>query len=149
MPNISLILNELRRHKGFSTKAKFADFLGISAQNLGNWYKRKTYDCNLLIVKFTDVNPEWIMTGKGEMLKSNSRLNEDSDLKNAKFTAQDVDNTCMHTIAQLVQFGELYTKNAFDSILELKDHLKKEVEYLRQENERLKAENDALKLPRK
>lgn len=62
------MLNEIKRVYKIDTKKKFADRLGISAQNLSNWYKRNTFDPNLIKVKFTDVNMQWLLTGEGEML---------------------------------------------------------------------------------
>ena len=67
--NKTLILSELKKHKEFKTEVAFANFLGISPTNLNNWRKRNTFDVNLLINLFTDVNPEWIKTGEGDMLK--------------------------------------------------------------------------------
>lgn len=65
----SFILKMLYEYGGFNTKAEFAFFLDITPQALANWYKRETYDKHLLINKFTDVNPNWILTGEGEMRK--------------------------------------------------------------------------------
>ena len=67
----AVILNELKKHGGFKTEASFAAFLGISPQNLGNWRKRNTFDVNLLLNLFTDVNKSWLLTGEGEMFKCN------------------------------------------------------------------------------
>lgn len=64
-----LILNRLKKLGGFNTNAEFARFLDITPQNLSNWYKRNTYDVNLLANLFTNVNKEWLVTGEGEMLK--------------------------------------------------------------------------------
>lgn len=65
----SLILNKLKRHKKFKTEVEFAKFLGITPQNLRNCHTRNSFDVNLLINLFPDVNREWLLTGDGEMLK--------------------------------------------------------------------------------
>lgn len=66
----SLILNEIKKTFNIRSNAEFARILGISPQNLSNWYKRKTFDVNLILRKFTNVNESWLLTGEGEMLKS-------------------------------------------------------------------------------
>ena len=48
---------------------EFARILGISPQNLSNWYKRNTFDANLILRKFTNVCEDWLLTGEGEMLQ--------------------------------------------------------------------------------
>lgn len=68
----SLILNEIKKLHGIKSDAKFADILGISPQNLRNWRTRNTYDPNLLLVRFTNVNAEWLLTGEGEPLKTDT-----------------------------------------------------------------------------
>lgn len=66
----SQILDELYAYGSFDTKVEFATFIGISPQNLSNWYKRGTLDPYLLASKFTNVNLCWIKTGEGSMLKN-------------------------------------------------------------------------------
>lgn len=75
MVNKELILKELKKHKNFDSDAKFAQYLGISTQNLSAWYKRNTFDENKIVDKFPEVNKVWILTGEGEMLK-NSNTNQ-------------------------------------------------------------------------
>lgn len=64
-----LILNDLMRYKNFASKAEFARFLGITPQNLSQWFKRNTFDVDIIGNKFPEVNPVWLLTGEGEMLK--------------------------------------------------------------------------------
>ena len=70
----SLILNEIKKTFNIRSNAEFARILGISPQNLSNWYKRETFDINLLLRKFTNVNESWLLSGEGEMLKSDSPI---------------------------------------------------------------------------
>lgn len=65
----SLILNKIKTAFNIKTNAEFARRLGISPQNLSNWYSRNTFDENLILRKFTNVNEGWLLTGEGEMLK--------------------------------------------------------------------------------
>ncbi len=67
--NKSLILNDIKRYKKFNSDAEFARFLEIKPQTLASWHSRNTFDIELLYAKCEDLNPEWLLTGKGKMLK--------------------------------------------------------------------------------
>ena len=64
-----LILNNLQSHFNFKKDNDFAEFLGISGQLLSKWKSRNTYDIEILYTKCTGINPEWLLTGNGSMLK--------------------------------------------------------------------------------
>lgn len=63
----SLMLEQLRAAKKIKTKSLFAQTLGISTQNLNNWYRRGVYDVEVVVRAFPDINPQWLLTGEGEM----------------------------------------------------------------------------------
>ncbi len=65
-----LILNEIKNHLGIKKDAEFARFLGIKPQTLSSWYSRNTFDIELLYAKCEFLNAEWLLTGKGDMVKS-------------------------------------------------------------------------------
>lgn len=65
-----LILNKIQEHYNFKKDAQFAEYLGIPAQNLSKWKLRNTFDAELIYTKCTQINPEWLLTGHGYMLKS-------------------------------------------------------------------------------
>lgn len=67
-----LILNELMRYKNFASKADFARFLEITPQSLAKWFERATFDINIIVNKFPEVNQIWLLTGTGIMLKAGS-----------------------------------------------------------------------------
>ena len=81
----TLILNKIKEYKNFKSDADFARFLGIPAQNLSKWKARNTYDIEILYTKCPELNPEWLLTGEGEMLKS--ELTEQNFSNNDKYTA--------------------------------------------------------------
>lgn len=56
-------------YKGFQTKAAFAEFLGISTQNLSAWYKRNTFDENKIVNAIPELKTSWLLTGEGDMLR--------------------------------------------------------------------------------
>lgn len=74
MVDKSLILNKLKAYKNIKTDAEFADFLGISTQNISAWHKRNTFNNNIIVDKFPEVDESWLLTGKGEMLKKTDEL---------------------------------------------------------------------------
>lgn len=77
MVDKSLILKELKKYKKFTTDAEFAQFLGISTQNLSAWYKRNTFDDNKIVDLFPEISRIWLLTGTGNMLKNDiSEINE-------------------------------------------------------------------------
>lgn len=72
------MLEQLRAAKKIQTKTQFAEILGISTQNLNNWHKRNVYDTGVLMRAFPDLNPQWLLTGEGEMLREEQPYNGDT-----------------------------------------------------------------------
>ena len=69
----SLILSKIKSHYNFIKDADFADFLGITPQVLSNWNNRNTFDIEKVYTKCLDINPDWLLTGKGEMLRMSAK----------------------------------------------------------------------------
>lgn len=69
----SLILSKIKSHYNFIKDADFADFLGITPQVLSNWNNRNTFDIEKVYTKCLDINPDWLLTGKGEMLRMSTK----------------------------------------------------------------------------
>lgn len=67
-----LILNEIKKHYKFNSDVDFANFLGIKTTRLSNWRKRNTLDYELISTICEDINANWLITGKGSMLKGSS-----------------------------------------------------------------------------
>lgn len=68
----SLILNKIKSHYKFKSDADFARFLGIDPRKYATWLHRKTFDLDLITTKCSDIDANWLLTGKGEMLKSST-----------------------------------------------------------------------------
>nr|WP_185147515.1 S24 family peptidase [Ornithobacterium rhinotracheale] len=66
----SFILNEIKRHLGFSSDSEFARFLDIKPQTLSSWHSRNTFDIDLIYSKCVNINPEFLLSGKGAVLKT-------------------------------------------------------------------------------
>lgn len=70
----NLILNEIKEYKKFKKDVELADFLGISKQNLSAWRSRNSINVNAIVDKLPELNRSWLLTGDGEMLKSDISL---------------------------------------------------------------------------
>jgi hypothetical protein len=65
----SLILNEIKNHLKFRKDSELARFLGVKPQTLASWHARNSYDLEVLYEKCKDISPDWLMSGKGRMLR--------------------------------------------------------------------------------
>lgn len=84
----SLIINEIKNHLQYKTDTELAEFLGVKQPTISTWRKRNTIDYELIIAKCNDIDANWLITGKGKMLKketinkSNFSVNETSLIYN-------------------------------------------------------------------
>lgn len=69
----ALMLKQIKEHYGYRSDAQFAKFLGITPQSYSNWKSRNTFDAELIYTKCLELNPKWLLTGKGEMIKRKDR----------------------------------------------------------------------------
>lgn len=51
-------------------KARFANKLGITPQAISTWITRNTFDTEKIFAKCECVSAEWLLTGKGNMIKN-------------------------------------------------------------------------------
>ena len=70
------ILERLINHYDGGVKSQFASRLGITAQGLSTWMSRNTFDIELIFSKCENISAEWLLTGRGEMLKTNRTTSE-------------------------------------------------------------------------
>ena len=63
-------LDLLVAHYAGGVKAEFAKMLGISRQHLNVWYNRKYFDIEKVFNACHGVSAEWLITGKGTMIKN-------------------------------------------------------------------------------
>jgi len=81
--NIALIIKHLKNYLKLDKDIELADFLGIKQSTLATWKHRGNIDVQLIISKCNNINPSWLLTGEGPMLKHPEPLtqNEDMDTK--------------------------------------------------------------------
>ena len=70
------MLDAIKAHLNMSKNAEFARFLGISSQAVSNWYSRNTFDAELLYTKCDFISPDWLLTGRGSMLREEQQLED-------------------------------------------------------------------------
>ena len=79
--NKILILNELKSYKNFKSDTEFAKYIGITQQNLYNWYKRAAYDIERLSESFPEVSAEYLLRGTPPMLKSDLKTQDETSIR--------------------------------------------------------------------
>ena len=63
-------LLDLIGHFSNGNKSEFARMIGVSPQAINTWISRDTFDIETIYSKCVNISPEWLLTGKGSMLKS-------------------------------------------------------------------------------
>lgn len=63
------MLERLIEHYEEGNKTRFAKRLGISPQGLSTWLSRGTIDYELVYIKCENINADWLLSGKGSMLR--------------------------------------------------------------------------------
>lgn len=76
----TLIINSIMEHYKFKSQAEFADFLGIKTATISNWRARDTLDFPLLFTKCKDIDANFLLSGRGPMLKSAEKEVENSSI---------------------------------------------------------------------
>lgn len=71
-------LLKLIEHYSDGNKSEFARMIGVSPQAVNTWISRNTFDIDIIYAKCVNISPEWLLTGKGPMLKPTT---EESQVK--------------------------------------------------------------------
>lgn len=63
-------LEALIAHYSDGKPTRFAKRIGVAPSTISTWMARDTFDYDLLFAKCEMISPEWLLTGKGAMLKT-------------------------------------------------------------------------------
>ena len=81
------ILNKLIDIYADGNKSRFAQMMGTTPQNIGNWIRRGTIPYEEIYKICVGVNPHWLLTGQGEVLMSHTpQSNPPQDAAPAQLT---------------------------------------------------------------
>lgn len=65
-------LEALIAHYSDGKPTKFAKTIGVAPSTISSWLKRNTFDHELLFAKCENISAEWLITGEGDMIVSES-----------------------------------------------------------------------------
>ena len=68
------MLEAIINHFANGNKSQLARILDVTPQAISTWLSRNTFDQELIYAKCENINPDWLLTGRGEMLKSERKL---------------------------------------------------------------------------
>lgn len=68
--NKKVRLQALIDHYSAGKPSRFAKLIGVAPSTISTWLARDSFDYDLLFAKCEKISPEWLLTGKGEMIKS-------------------------------------------------------------------------------
>ncbi|WP_315509367.1 S24 family peptidase [Alloprevotella tannerae] len=63
-------LEALIAHYSEGKPTRFAKYIGVAPSTISTWLARDSFDYDLLFAKCEMLSPEWLLTGRGEMLKT-------------------------------------------------------------------------------
>lgn len=113
----TLILNKIKTYLNIDTDTEFAKYLDIKPQVLSNWRKRNTFDIDLIYTKCENVDANWLLTGKGPMLKQELKLIGNQKSADANMGIQDIPLYDLEATAGLVEmFRSEKTTSVLNSI---------------------------------
>lgn len=70
------MLEQLISHYTDGNKSKFASMLDIKPQTISTWLTRRTFDAELIYSKCDSVSGDWLLSGEGKMIKSDTHFED-------------------------------------------------------------------------
>lgn len=81
MESINERILKIYKDKGFRKYSEFAEITGLNHQTVSNYLKGKqkpdVEKLSIIQQSFDDINAEWLLTGKGDMLKLDNSFPDD------------------------------------------------------------------------
>ena len=62
-------LEAIIKHYSDGKPSVFAKLIGVAPSTISSWLSRDTLDYDLVFAKCENISSEWLLTGKGSMLK--------------------------------------------------------------------------------
>lgn len=103
------MLESLINHYTDGNQAKFALKLGVPAQNISAWIKRNTFNAELIYEKCEGISADWLLSGKGEMLKDGQQ-NVDVSLLDRNTEDKELIELCKLLVANYQQRDDVMAK---------------------------------------
>lgn len=98
------MLKCLIKHYSDGNQARFAEKIGVPAQNVNAWLRRNTFDAELIFTKCEGVSAEWLLScGEGYML-SKDKQNVDAS------TNAELIQLCKQLVANYQQREDVMNK---------------------------------------
>lgn len=102
----SLIINEIKNHLQYKTDTELAEFLGVKQPTISTWRKRNTIDYELIIAKCNDIDANWLITGKGKMLKKETTNKSTFSVNETSLIYNKTEGIPLIPIDAMAGFGE-------------------------------------------
>lgn len=112
----TLMLSKIKEYYNFNSDAEFARHLEIKPQVLSNWKARNSFDAELLYTKCLELNPVWLLTGKGSMLKdiNNIVAEPDVDYYKTKGTIHELQRIPIFNLDRTIGLIPVLNKDSVD-----------------------------------
>ena len=101
-----LMLEQLVSYFTDGNKSRFANMLDVKPQTINTWLARNTFDAELIYSKCDGVSGDWLLSGEGEMLKSDIHFENDS----ADSVNSELLNLCKLLVANFQQRDDVMNK---------------------------------------
>jgi len=62
-------------------KAKFSTHIGVKPQTVSAWLSRNTFDAEVIYEKCEGVSADWLLSGKGDMIKTDNQQFADNEIE--------------------------------------------------------------------
>lgn len=103
-------LNKIFKHYGMRKYSEFAEKTGLSHQVSSNYLKGKqkpdAEKLSIIIQSFDDINAEWLLTGKGEMLKKDDINFTEKEEKVINSIINDFENINMDDLVRYLSHND-------------------------------------------